>query len=147
MSLLGLSVPYTIQKLLPVRSNSLDMVDFLPLYCSTYFCPFFTRQCLSLCICVCLCIWACFCICLLASELLHLLFPLPPSCTQRQLWWWPCGCSLLTSGTPNFSISDQLFLSIFLLWLENRPLPVSSQRTQRLFYPYSHCVCMLKADY
>ena len=141
MSLLGLSVPYSIQKLLPVLSYSLDMVDFLPLNCSTYFYFIFTGQCLGLCICVCLCI------CLLASELLHLLFPLPPSCTQRQLWWWPCGCSLLTSGTPNFSIPDQLFLSIFLLWLENRPLPVSSQRTQRLFYPYSHCVCMLKADY
>ena len=141
MSLLVLSVPYSIQKLLPVLSNSLDMVDFLTLNCSTYFYLFFTGQCLGLCICVCLCI------CLLASELLHLLFPLPPSCTQRQLWWWPCGCSLLTSGTPNFSIPDQLFLSIFLLWLENRPLPVSSQRTQRLFYPYSHCVCMLKADY
>ena len=141
MSLLGLSVPYSIQKLLPVLSYSLDMVDFLPLNCSTYFYFIFTGQCLGLCICVCLCI------CLLASELLHLLFPLPPSCTQRQLWWWPCGCSLLTSGTPNFSIPDQLFLSIFLLWLENRPLPVSSQRPQRLFYPYSHCVCMLKADY
>ena len=141
MSLLGLSVPYSIQKLLPVLSYSLDMVDFLPLNCSTYFYLIFTGQCLGLCICVCLCI------CLLASELLHLLFPLPPSCTQRQLWRWPCGYSLLTSGTPNFSIPDQLFLSIFLLWLENRPLPVSSQRTQRLFYPYSHCVCMLKADY
>ena len=141
MSLLVLSVPYSIQKLLPVRSNSLDIVDFLTLNCSAYFYLLFTWQCLGLCICVCLCI------CLLASELLHLLFPLPPSCTQRQLWWWPCGCSLLTSGTPNFSIPDQLFLSIFLLWLENRPLPVSSQRTQRLFYPYSHCVCMLKADY
>ena len=141
MSLLVLSVPYSIQKLLPVRSNSLDIVDFLTLNCSAYFYLLFTWQCLGLCICVCLCI------CLLASELLHLLFPLPPSCTQRQLWWWPCGCSLLTSGTPNFSIPDQLFLSIFLLWLENRPLPVSSQQTQRLFYPYSHCVCMLKADY